>query len=105
VCPDLPQAGPSRWGVTRKKRARRVPVDPRSPRCSATTGSLLKDQAPGLAKGLMFPSTVGRTDAEQLMRRGEVPDDGRWEAVHDPRLRYTLRLVRLANVDAVVRRR
>lgn len=69
---------------------------------------LLKDQAPGLAKGLMFPSTVGtyRTpnslDAAWAKCLTAAKIDKRF-TIHG--LRYTFTdLVRLANVDAVVRR-
>src|SRR4029079_17162054 len=69
---------------------------------------LLKDQAPGLAEGWMFPSATGTLRAPSSLKKA-------WDAslaaakiekrftVHG--LRYTFTdLVRLANVDAVVRR-
>src|SRR5262249_885196 len=69
---------------------------------------LLKDQAPGLAKGLMFPSAVGtyRTpntlDAAWSKCLDKAKID-KWFTIHG--LRYTFTdLVRRANVDAVVRR-
>jgi integrase len=69
---------------------------------------LLKSQAPGLAKGLMFPSAVGtyRTpnslDAAWAKCLDRAKSDKRF-TIHG--LRYTFTdLVRRANVDAVVRR-
>src|SRR5262249_51312996 len=69
---------------------------------------LLKDQAPGLAKGLMFPSAVGtyRTPNTLDAAWSKCLDKAKIEkrfTVHG--LRYTFTdLVRRANVDAVVRR-
>src|SRR6185295_9003009 len=69
---------------------------------------LLKKQAPGLSKGLMFPSRAGtyRTpnslDVAWAKCLTEAQIDKRF-TIHG--LRYTFTdLVRLANVDAVVRR-
>jgi integrase len=96
--------------VTRKKRApKEYPVEPElAAILKEHRMHLLKDQAPGLAKGLMFPSTVGtyRTpnslDAAWAKCLAEAQIDKRF-TIHG--LRYTFTdLVRLANVDAVVRR-
>jgi integrase len=96
--------------VTRKKRApTEYPVEPElGAILKDHRKRLLKDQAPGLAKGLMFPSTVGthRTpnslDAAWAKCLAEAQIDKRF-TIHG--LRYTFTdLVRLANVDAVVRR-
>ena len=96
--------------VTRKKRApKEYPVEPALAEVLRDHRMrLLKDQAPGLAKGLMFPSTAGtyRTPnsldaawAKCLVKAGI----GKRFTIHG--LRYTFTdLVRLANVDAVVRR-
>ena len=96
--------------ITRKKRApKEYPVEPEVAEILREHRvRLLKDQAPGLAKGLMFPSTVGtyRTpnslDAAWARCRAKAGIDKRF-TIHG--LRYTFTdLVRLANVDAVVRR-
>jgi integrase len=96
--------------VTRKKRApKEYPVEPALAEIlRGHRMRLLKDQDPDLAKGLMFPSTVGtyRTPnsldavwAKCLTKAGI----GKRFTIHG--LRYTFTdLVRLANVDAVVRR-
>jgi integrase len=96
--------------VTRKKRApKEYPVEPELAEIlKQHRVRLLKEQAPGLSKGLMFPSRAGTYRAPNSM-------DVAWakcltEAQIDKRftihgLRYTFTdLVRLANVDAVVRR-
>ena len=69
---------------------------------------LLKEQAPGLSKGLMFPSRVGRyrtpnsLDVAWARCLTEAQIDKRF-TIHG--LRYTFTdLVRRANVDAVVQR-
>jgi hypothetical protein len=96
--------------VTRKKRApKEYPVEPALAEVLRDHRvRLLKDQAPGLAKGLMFPSTVGtyRTpnslDAAWAKCLAKAGIEKRF-TIHG--LRYTFTdLVRLANVDAVVRR-
>lgn len=96
--------------VTRKKRApKEYPVEPELAEILRNHRMrLFKDQAPGLAKGLMFPSNVGTYRTPNTL-------DGAWAkcltkagiekrfTIHG--LRYTFTdLVRLANVDAVVRR-
>jgi hypothetical protein len=69
---------------------------------------LLKDQAPGLANGLMFPSTVGTYRTPNSLDAAwakclTAAQIGKRFTIHG--LRYTFTdLVRLANVDAVVRR-
>jgi integrase len=96
--------------VTRKKQApTEYPVEPElAANLKDRRKRLLKNQAPGLAKGLMFPSMVGtyRTpnslDAAWAKCLVEAQIDKRF-TIHG--LRYTFTdLVRLANVDAVVRR-
>jgi integrase len=96
--------------VTRKKRApKEYPVEPELAEILKQHRlRLLKKQAPGLAKGLMFPSKAGtyRTpnslDVAWAKCVTEAQIDKRF-TIHG--LRYTFTdLVRLANVDAVVRR-
>ena len=96
--------------VTRKKRApKEYPVEPELAEIlKQHRVRLLKEQAPGLSKGLMFPSRVGtyRTpnslDVAWAKCLTEAQIDKRF-TIHG--LRYTFTdLVRRANVDAVVRR-
>jgi integrase len=96
--------------VTRKKRApKEYPVEPELAEIlKQHRVRLLKEQAPGLSKGLMFPSRAGtyRTpnslDVAWAKCLTEAQIDKRF-TIHG--LRYTFTdLVRLANVDAVVRR-
>ncbi len=96
--------------VTRKKRApREYSVEPELAEILRWhRRKLIADQAPGLYKGYMFPSTVGTLRSpssldkawKQSLAAAEI--EKRF-TVHG--LRYTFTdLVRLANVDAVVRR-
>jgi integrase len=96
--------------VTRKKRApKEYPVEPELAEILRQHRvRLLKEQAPGLSKGLMFPSRVGtyRTpnslDVAWAKCLATAQIDKRF-TIHG--LRYTFTdLVRRANVDAVVRR-
>jgi integrase len=96
--------------VTRKKRApKEYPVEPALAEILRDHRMrLLKDQAPGLAKGLMFPSTVGTYRTPNSLDAAwakclTTAGIGKRFTIHG--LRYTFTdLVRLANVDAVVRR-
>lgn len=96
--------------VTRKKQAPKLyPVVPELAEIlRAHRRQLFVDQAPGLAEGWMFPSSTGTLRSpssldkawEQCLAKAEI--EKRF-TVHG--LRYTFTdLVRLANVDAVVRR-
>jgi len=96
--------------VTRKKRApKEYPVEPElAAILKEHRMHLLKDQAPGLANGLMFPSTVGTYRTPNSLDAAwakclTAAQIGKRFTIHG--LRYTFTdLVRLANVDAVVRR-
>jgi integrase len=96
--------------VTRKKRApKEYPVEPElAAILKEHRMHLLKDQAPGLANGLMFPSTVGTYRTPNSLDAAwakclAAAQIGKRFTIHG--LRYTFTdLVRLANVDAVVRR-
>jgi hypothetical protein len=96
--------------VTRRKRApKEYPVEPElAAILKEHRMHLLEDQAPGLANGLMFPSMIGtyRTpnslDAA-LAKCLTAAQIGKRFTIHGLRDTFT-DLVRLANVDAVVRR-
>jgi hypothetical protein len=96
--------------VTRKKRApKEHPVEPALAEVLRDHRMrLLKDQAPGLAKGLTFPSTVGTYRTPNSLDAAWakcLTTAGIGKRFTIRGLRYTFTdLVRLANVDAVVRR-
>lgn len=96
--------------MTRKKQApQQYPVVPELAEVLRShRRQLFVDQSPGLAEGWMFPSNAGTLRApgsldkacEQCRAKAEI--EKRF-TVHGLRYRFT-DLVRLANVDAVVRR-
>lgn len=96
--------------VTRKKQApKEYPVEPElAAILKEHRRRLVKEQAPGLAKDLMFPSKVGtyRTPNTLDVAWAKCLAKANIDQRFTPHgLRYTFTdLVRLANVDAVVRR-
>ncbi|HEY0252741.1 MAG TPA: site-specific integrase [Kofleriaceae bacterium] len=110
LCINRKQVRGKVGSVTRKKQAvKDYPVEPElATILKEHRRRLLKVQAPGLAKGLMFPSKVGtyRTPNTLDVAWTKCLAKARIDQRFTPHgLRYTFTdLVRLANVDAVVRR-
>lgn len=96
--------------ISKKKRApKEYPIEPELVDILKWhRGRLLKEQAPGLAAGWMFPSSAGTLRTPNSLDRAWVKCLARASITHRftvHGLRYTFTdLVRRANVDAVIRR-